>query len=29
MAVVKLTTDNFEQKGLQAGLTVLVDFFAE
>ena len=29
MAVVKLTTDNFDQEVLQAGQTVLVDFYAD
>lgn len=29
MAVVKLTTENFEQEVLQAGQTVLVDFYAD
>ena len=29
MAVVKLTTENVEQEVLQAGQTVLVDFYAE
>ena len=29
MAVVKLTTDNFEQEVLQADQTVLVDFYAD
>ena len=29
MAVVKLTTDNFDQEVLQADQTVLVDFYAD
>ncbi|HJC42361.1 MAG TPA: thioredoxin [Candidatus Mediterraneibacter gallistercoris] len=29
MAVVKLTTENFDQEVLQAGQTVLVDFYAD
>lgn len=29
MAVVKLTTANFDQEVLQAGKTVLVDFYAD
>ena len=29
MAVVKLTTDNFEQEVLQAQQPVLVDFYAD
>ena len=29
MAVVKLTTDNFEQEVMQADQPVLVDFYAE
>lgn len=29
MAVVKLTTENFEQEVLKAGQTVLVDFYAD
>ena len=29
MAVVKLTRDNFDQEVLQAGQTVLVDFYAD
>ena len=29
MAVVKLTTGNFDQEVLQAGQTVLVDFYAD
>lgn len=29
MAVIKLTTDTFDQEVLQAGQTVLVDFYAD
>ena len=29
MVVVKLTTENFDQEVLQAGQTVLVDFYAD
>ena len=29
MAVVKLTTENFDQEVFQAGQTVLVDFYAD
>ena len=29
MSVVKLTTENFDQEVLQAGQTVLVDFYAD
>ena len=29
MAVVKLTTETFDQEVLQAGQTVLVDFYAD